>query len=424
MQPRSAAWLVLIAGAAACASPGAPVRLVPPVDRGQLAWDGLPPGEYLIHDATLVVSDDASTELDLPGEWRADFLDDGRARVQVGSAVIEGRVRSRARWTCTRAPLRFERRGLIVDVPRGGRLTLLGRSNRLARVGTPLSEVVGVSTLVEPETLSLDACAALPAPASADTVPARPSHGAACVFARPTPNAERAWLPDGAPLEIGERRGEWAAVRAHVRGARVEGWTPVRALTPAPAEDERWVRTTGVLRAGALEVPVGTVGRVSPCRGDGECTEFVSLALEREGRSLRLRRELARVQVEPIDAPAPAPPRPFAAVACLYPDSPISNGGAAGSLQREAIRRVMMQHIDGVRRCFEARVDVRPGLTGRWTASFIIGPTGRVDSVGTVGSIEDGYLSSCISERVRRMRFPAPENNGVVGVNYPFVLTS
>ncbi len=423
MPLRSAAGLLLIAGAVACAAPSAPLRLVPPVDRGQLVWDGLPPGEYLIVDATLFVSGDASSERDLPGEWRARFLDDGRARVQVGSAVIEGRVHTRARWTCTRAPLRYERGGLIVDVPRGGRLTLLGRSNRLARVGTPLSGLSWVSTLVEAETLSLDACAALPVPTGAQTVPPRPSDGAACVFGNPTPGAERALLPEGTAIEVGERRGEWAAVRAHLQRARVEGWTPVRALTPAPAEDERWVRTTRVLRVGALEVPVGTVGRVSPCRGDGECTERVSLALEREGRSLRLRRELARVEVEPIDAPAPAPPPRFAATACVYPDSPPSSSAATGGLQREDIRRVVTQHIDRVRRCFEARVDVRPELTGRWTASFIIGPTGRVDAVGTIGSIEDGYLSSCISRTVRRMRFPPPENGGVVGVNYPFVLS-
>lgn len=280
-----------------------------------------------------------------------------------------------------------------------------------------------MSTLVEAETLSLDACAAPVVPAGADTVPARPSDGAACVFANPTPDAERAWLPDGTALEISERRGEWAAVRAHLLGARVEGWTPVRALTPVSADDERWVRTSGVLRVGGLDVPVGTVGRVSRCRDDGECTEFVSLALERGGRSFSLRRELASVEVAPIDAPTPAPPRPFAGMACVYPDSPASNGDAAGSLRREAIRGVITQHIDRVRRCFEARADVRPGLTGRWTASFIIGPTGRVDAVRTGGSIEDGYLSDCISKLVRRMRFPAPEDGGVVGVNYPFVLT-
>jgi TonB family protein len=101
------------------------------------------------------------------------------------------------------------------------------------------------------------------------------------------------------------------------------------------------------------------------------------------------------------------------------------NADVRGSLSREVIRRVIQRHINEVRFCYEQELNQRPDLEGRVMVSFIISPTGAVQSA-TVGSstISNARVESCITTAVRRWTFPAPDGGGVVGVNYPFVLTS
>jgi len=101
------------------------------------------------------------------------------------------------------------------------------------------------------------------------------------------------------------------------------------------------------------------------------------------------------------------------------------NADVRGSLSREVIRRVIRRHINEVRFCYEQELNARPDLEGRVLVSFIISPTGAVQSA-TVGNstINNARVESCIVTAVRRWTFPAPDGGGVVGVNYPFVLSS
>lgn len=101
------------------------------------------------------------------------------------------------------------------------------------------------------------------------------------------------------------------------------------------------------------------------------------------------------------------------------------NADVRGSLSREVIRRVIRRHINEVRFCYEQELNQRPDLEGRVMVSFIISPTGAVQSA-TVGNstINNSRVEGCITQAVRRWTFPAPDGGGVVGVNYPFVLSS
>ncbi|MCB9591317.1 MAG: AgmX/PglI C-terminal domain-containing protein [Sandaracinaceae bacterium] len=101
------------------------------------------------------------------------------------------------------------------------------------------------------------------------------------------------------------------------------------------------------------------------------------------------------------------------------------NADVRGSLSREVIRRVIRRHINEVRFCYEQELNSRPDLEGRIMVSFIISPTGAVQSA-TVGNttINNARVESCVTTAVRRWTFPAPDGGGVVGVNYPFVLSS
>ncbi len=94
-----------------------------------------------------------------------------------------------------------------------------------------------------------------------------------------------------------------------------------------------------------------------------------------------------------------------------------------GSLSREVIRRVIRRHINEVKFCYEQELNSRPDLAGRVTVSFIISPTGAVQSsqVGAT-TLSNQRVETCIVGAVRRWTFPAPEGGGIVVVNYPFTL--
>ncbi len=107
---------------------------------------------------------------------------------------------------------------------------------------------------------------------------------------------------------------------------------------------------------------------------------------------------------------------------------PQIRSGAAdvrGSLSKEVIRRVIRRHINEVRFCYEQELNQRPDLEGRVTVSFIISPTGAVQSSAVAAStMGNQRVEQCIAGAVRRWTFPSPEGGGIVVVNYPFMLTA
>lgn len=96
-----------------------------------------------------------------------------------------------------------------------------------------------------------------------------------------------------------------------------------------------------------------------------------------------------------------------------------------GSLSGEAIRRVVRQHLNEVRFCYEQGLMQNPSIEGRVQISWIINGDGRVASSAVAStSMNNARVESCIAQAVRRWTFPQPEGGGSVGVNYPFVLQS
>ena len=94
-----------------------------------------------------------------------------------------------------------------------------------------------------------------------------------------------------------------------------------------------------------------------------------------------------------------------------------------GSLSKEVIRRVVQRHINEVKFCYEQELNSRPDLQGRVTVSFIIAPTGAVQSATVAdSSLGNRGVETCIAGAVRRWTFPSPEGGGVVVVSYPFML--
>lgn len=96
-----------------------------------------------------------------------------------------------------------------------------------------------------------------------------------------------------------------------------------------------------------------------------------------------------------------------------------------GTLSKDVIRRVIRRHINEVRFCYEQELNQRPDLEGRVTVSFIISPTGAVQSSTVVEStLGSQPVELCIASSVRRWSFPSPDGGGIVVVNYPFLLSA
>jgi TonB family protein len=97
-------------------------------------------------------------------------------------------------------------------------------------------------------------------------------------------------------------------------------------------------------------------------------------------------------------------------------------GGALGAcLDKEIIRRVVRQHRNEVRFCYERALLMHAELTGRVVIQFTIAGSGRVlGSAVSESSLGHRDAETCIADAVRRWEFPSSSQTSIV--SYPFVL--
>ncbi len=90
---------------------------------------------------------------------------------------------------------------------------------------------------------------------------------------------------------------------------------------------------------------------------------------------------------------------------------------------KDLIRRVVRQHMNEVKFCYEKELQHDNGLSGRVVVKFSIGGMGGVTtSFVEASTLPRGQTDQCIANAVRRWQFPKPQQNGLVVVSYPFVL--
>lgn len=93
-----------------------------------------------------------------------------------------------------------------------------------------------------------------------------------------------------------------------------------------------------------------------------------------------------------------------------------------GSLDPELIRRVVREHADQVRYCYERELNRSPGLQGKVNIKWTIDAAGKVTRAAIAeSSLANAAVEGCLTGRVLTWRFPAPRGGGTVVVNYPFV---
>ena len=92
-----------------------------------------------------------------------------------------------------------------------------------------------------------------------------------------------------------------------------------------------------------------------------------------------------------------------------------------GGMSREAVKRVIEQHLDEVTYCYETALISNPSIKGKITFEWKIRMSGAVGEVRIKSStIKSDEIYGCIKSAIKSWRFPQPVGNEVV-VSYPFI---
>lgn len=96
-----------------------------------------------------------------------------------------------------------------------------------------------------------------------------------------------------------------------------------------------------------------------------------------------------------------------------------------GSLDKEIIKRVVRQHRNEIRYCYEKELQKNAKLAGQIKVKFTISGTGRVISaIVSSSTVKNRSVEGCMTRKIRRWAFPEPKGGGIVIVNYPFNFSS
>lgn len=92
-----------------------------------------------------------------------------------------------------------------------------------------------------------------------------------------------------------------------------------------------------------------------------------------------------------------------------------------GGMSREAVKKVIDQHLDEVSYCYESALVSNPSISGKVIFEWKILKSGRVGEVRIKNStINSSGIHSCIKLAIKSWEFPKPKGSDVV-VSYPFI---
>ena len=112
-------------------------------------------------------------------------------------------------------------------------------------------------------------------------------------------------------------------------------------------------------------------------------------------------------------------------------DIAISTGDTKvlGAIDPELIRKVIRDHADQVRYCYEQQLTLNPKLGGKIAIKWQINADGRASATvfdANVPVDSDGMrnVGECIMSRIKTWEFPKPKGGGMAIVTYPWILRS
>ncbi|WP_224370243.1 AgmX/PglI C-terminal domain-containing protein [Hyalangium versicolor] len=95
-----------------------------------------------------------------------------------------------------------------------------------------------------------------------------------------------------------------------------------------------------------------------------------------------------------------------------------------GTIDREAVAKVINSHLQEVYACYERALLKDTGLAGKVVLEWTIGGSGSVVAAKTKSStLRNGTVEACILSNLKKWNFPAPKG-GVVIISYPFIFNS
>ncbi|HVG57507.1 MAG TPA: AgmX/PglI C-terminal domain-containing protein, partial [Hyalangium sp.] len=95
-----------------------------------------------------------------------------------------------------------------------------------------------------------------------------------------------------------------------------------------------------------------------------------------------------------------------------------------GGLDKDVIAKIIRQHQNEIKYCYESELNKNPSLAGKVAVAFTIDPTGAVsDASVTESTLGNSTAESCMLSRIRRWKFPEPKGGGVVAVTYPWLFS-
>lgn len=94
----------------------------------------------------------------------------------------------------------------------------------------------------------------------------------------------------------------------------------------------------------------------------------------------------------------------------------------SGTIDKEAIRRVVQANLKQIKACYEKGLNREPGLYGKIVIQWTIGPGGHVLEAGIKSTtMNSSEVENCSVARLRTWKFPEPPAGEVAVVSYPFV---
>jgi hypothetical protein len=98
--------------------------------------------------------------------------------------------------------------------------------------------------------------------------------------------------------------------------------------------------------------------------------------------------------------------------------------GAQGSIDKEAVAKVINSHLHEVSSCYERALLTQPGLAGKIVLEWGISTSGNVTSARTKSStMKSSAVESCILSALKLWKFPPARGAGVI-ISYPFMFNS
>jgi hypothetical protein len=96
-----------------------------------------------------------------------------------------------------------------------------------------------------------------------------------------------------------------------------------------------------------------------------------------------------------------------------------------GTIDREAIRRIIQANKNAIRSCYDRALQRHPDLYGKLVLEWDIEERGRVGHTGVKSNtLGDAGVATCILQRIKSLKFPEPPPDTTARVVFPFVFSS